>query len=526
MISDICTQKIKDENKVISCIRPSFADNLCILHHKHSEKDQDKFRNELKRTLEDKTSRIIDLREVTFPGGYIIFKDREIKKPIIFDDSIFLGRPAHFERTTFQKHCSFRNVIFHSELVFDNCHFNEIVNFDYAKIERIGAHFKTCTFEKEAVFYGTNFNASTQFTNDSVFKGTASFESAIVASRLSIKDSTFVKELSFNECTVSKTIDFVNVKLDGTNYFKVKTLDGGTFSFRGTEFQGNTYFSERHFNSNPPNFMKCVMSGVRMLELPILLKEKNYSIVNIDNCQWPKKRYWGMHLLSGRDVLADEFDLRQTLGLPDRYYQVKDKLYKFFGKKIDSIEEEASKSHKLLKAYESLHKRYFDNSEYDQAREFYVSSMVQKRKLERFFSISRLTSFMYSILSRYGESMLRPFIAMIFIWFMFPVFLLQEGYVLENRFGQSESDTVLIEKPFIEVLPDGSSEWIFVTDEYWYTLKLSFSLSTFTRGGAPRPPLASNANMILNLETFLNLLFFGFLVLGIRRRFAPKKPIR
>jgi hypothetical protein len=159
----------------------------------------------------------------------------------------------------------------------------------------------------------------------------------------------------------------------------------------------------------------------------------------------------------------------------------------------------------MVRIYRKLHESYYNRSEFDNyADEFYVSLMVAKRKATKGNWAGKFANLIYSVLSRYGQSISRPLIALLVMWAVVPVILLWLGIRLE---------------------PNGEDVLFRTWEEYFKTIQLNFSLSTLVRSSELRPPITSVQNTILLIETFLNALLGSFIGLGIRRKFAPRKPL-
>ena len=61
--------------------------------------------------------------------------------------------------------------------------------------------------------------------------------------------------------------------------------------------------------------------------------------------------------------------------------------------------------------------------------------------------------------------------------------------------------------------------------DFLRVLVVNIASASFFKAGGFGPHPFSAQSIVLNVETALNLLFGGFLVLAIRRQFAPKKPL-
>jgi len=468
-MSNSCRINELEDNPKIVCERRVKTGGYCILHNPTSDKDSTDFEPELERTLAIKNCELIDLRRVWFVGKNAPFSDRLIEKEILFDYAQFYTAVPSFTKTKFQKKCSFQAAAFGRGISFDGCKFFDLVTFKSAIFDRGTAFFINTTFHSTADFSARVIAVPLRFENGCIFE-----------SGLTIENSSITSELVFESIT-----------LYGQTSFKGVGLNNATFKFTDVKFYGRTEFgqSPSFFDSNPPKFTKCDLREVRMLDLPLDVKANGQLRLTINGCTWPKKKYW---FIQGRNIIADEKDIK--------------------------------KSPELLRAYQHLHKRYYDNSEFEQSKEFYVSFMVQKRKLREGNWLAWIFDIVFSVFSRYGESLKRPFIALIAMWFIVPILLLQLGIQLETPIRNELPKKVRM--PIELSVSNENTTFIISTQEYWKAFLLNLSLSTLIRGGEPKPALTSPANAVILFETLLNGVFLGFIALANRRIFVPKKPIQ
>jgi len=472
MMETYCTINRRNNIQNFVCERIAYDRELCILHSDNNKKDQNLFHDELKRTLEDSSIDVIDLRNVIFVGGYELFRNRIFSKKILFDNSQFILGVPTFIDVKFDQKCSFRHVSFNTGVKFASCIFNEIADFNQVGFLHQETIFEAVRFFDKAVFFGSTFSNATRFREKCIFSDGADFSGVHVRANLLVENCVFDGPLTFNNSLIESSVLFRKTLLNGHNSFLIKQLKNYTFNFDEVTFFGQTDFGEDKFSNIPPSFHRCDMKEVKILQLPILVFHNGVSKVQVEKCTWPKKNYL---FIRGRDVTADE---------------------KYRARPFD-----------LLKLYKYLHRRYFESSEYQQAIEFYVGFMIQKRKLQKGEWFAKLIDGFYSIFSRYGESISRPFWALIVMWLIVPILLLQLGIKLDSP------DVPETKFPFVNLT------------DYFRTVSLNLQLSTLVRSSELRPQITSWQSTILFFETVLNGLFLGFFALGIRRRSVPRKPI-
>ena len=401
-------------------------------------------------------------------SGYCALHDPELAKDsgqakAAIEETLNSGaNPLDFSNGIFYDTESFGHRTFKKRLIFDDSIFHQDVHF-YESAFIAGCSFKNTTFHQKVNFSHATFNVESSFVN-ATFLEKAHFADAI------LQGTSFIKT------KFKKGVDFSNATLSLPDFSETSFGVGEAVSFQSTSFdrpcvfhktifKGRTSFHNCSFNRDNAlfTFRNCDMSGLLLTECPFFPHH-----IKLLDCIWPKR--YGKR---GRLIVRDEFS-------------------------------EASSSD-VVRAYHNLHKIYYNRSEFDNnADEFYVSFMVAKRKATKGNWAGKFASLIYSILSRYGQSISRPLVYLLVMWAVFPAILLWLG---------------------IQLGPDGDVVHLGTWDEYFKAVQLNFSLSTLVRSSELRPPITSIQNTILLIETFLNALLGSFIGLGIRRRFAPKKPL-
>jgi len=327
------------------------------------------------------------------------------------------------------------------------------------------------SYDMRAVFDDAVFHENVNFSNLK-FVRCWTFQRSVFKNEVGFSDMpTTGERVLFTEAVFRSDADFSRTVIGGLVDFDRTEFHGKT-SFAGTQFQSSVRFLATQFlgevdftGANLPKairFVRCNFSGVRVLSLHGF--PGSYDLHEVT---WPKwSPRWLKALGIGRLYIYDEVNGRKSLD--------------------------------VLNAYRRLHKYYYDRSEFDLASEFYVSFMVlkrraQKARLTRF--PSWLTDLFYSLLSRYGESVTRPFLSLVALWLVVPVLL---------SLAQGES---------------------LATVGYWNMFWDNLMASTIYRTQDLINSFSFLSRKIIFVEIILNAILFSMLVLGIRRTFVPKKPL-
>ena len=232
-------------------------------------------------------------------------------------------------------------------------------------------------------------------------------------------------------------------------------------------------------------FADCDLSGLRVSSLP--MRKKNVSIDFDVGSQWYLKRrfyHWR------RSKIRDE-------DLPD----------------VNPIT--------VIDCYSYLEKYYYERSNYNLARHFYVGQMVSMRRDPNLDSPSRFLNWLYKLVSNYGESILRPICCLALTLIVFPCFLLLAGTKVHRDTSKGEEIVqVNYDCEFDLDNMDVDQLWA----DYLSAFGANLSLSTFDRKHELSPPSDSLQKGMLVAETVLNVVFASLFVVAARRKFTPKKP--
>ncbi len=475
------------------CHREIHSGQHCIFHLEDANKNMAELGAAIIAELKDTSSQTLGLTGTVFNSLSAMFDNLTISKTVHLEKAIF-DRTLFFRNVTFEKPLYMNEARFTKGVEFDNVEFLDDFYFDHAKADS----------GRECIFTGTKFRKGASFHY-------ARFESFVrICCKTEASGDTVLEETRFAECvnfrntyfqaavlfkgrlaTFENGADFESCHFgSGCGFHSVDFLDGtlailpegapNSITFDDCRIASATSFNDNLIGSTVV-FRDCNVKGVRLL--PILASvQKHPENVVTQRCSWPRTglrpgRFWSPLLYSprGRYCAADEFD--------------------------------DWKSQELLHLYSSLHSRFYNEKLYDLSNAFYDGFMVTKRKVSEGSRTAKFIDGFYSVFSRYGNSIRRPAVALLGMWLIVPLLLLLFGLKLEL---------------------DGKELTIAQLDNLWQYVEafiINISLSTLMRSDALRPPSGSVQNAILLLETVLNGFFLGFLALGIRRHFAPKKPV-
>lgn len=503
-MSETCKYKRQVNADSVACQLTAFGSGYCILHDPDPTKDVSLFEQTLHQYLENcrQQSKNVFLSGCVFPkiSG---FANRHFPVLVSFDEAVFLV-DANFAAVDFFGGCSFVGAQFRGKSEFTNMKCGQPGSFDKAEFfgeacfdgaawsstfsMREATFRKAVTLERMvveriALFDGGRFESSVSFAGTS-FKDRlnmpkAHFECEVLFARCSFArhaifaGSVFSKTADFCEISTQESLSFADVAFHGLVRFDKARL-GQRLSFHRTKFLNSAEL--KGVQTEGVTIQGCDLRGFRFLDvLP------NTEFYDIEDVRWPRKRvfrWW-----KGRHFVPDE--------------------------------PEAPKSSKLRNFYRELHKTYYDQNEFQLARDFYIGFMVMKRRTMKGERVTQVLDWLYEKTSLYGESIRRPFLCLIALWLICPLILLALGVRLEP--GQSE----VVQR--VRLWPLGNP--IFFTQVYWKAFVLNLSLSTIVRTSELQPVITSAQNALLILETALNALFAAFLAIGVRRHFAPKKPL-
>ncbi|PTV98366.1 pentapeptide repeat protein [Halanaerobium saccharolyticum] len=234
-----CKHNYKDDfGKYHECNNKAWKNskkNYCILHAKNNKKPKELFNDKLNEKIKNNKNKELDLTEVYF-CDLSIFKNREIKKRIIFNNSYFTN-----------------------ECVFEGTLFKEKVNFSYVKSPKGSITFKNVVFKKDCEFSSIDFYQI--YLSNVKFFGRANFKNSkikmlditdcgktIFMSLADFSNTKFVLKANFSDSIFEKEVRFYNTKFHNNVNFD-RSIFKNSVKFSGSEFKEvtckKTFFEDK-----------------------------------------------------------------------------------------------------------------------------------------------------------------------------------------------------------------------------------------------------------------------------------------
>jgi len=234
-----CKHNYKDDfGKYHECNNKAWKNskkNYCILHAKNNKKPKELFNDKLNEKIKNTKNKELDLTEVYF-CDLSIFKNREIKKRIIFNNSYFTN-----------------------ECVFEGTLFKEKVNFSYVKSPKGSITFKNVVFKKDCEFSSIDFYQI--YLSNVKFFGRANFKNSkikmlditdcgktIFMSLADFSNTKFVLKANFSDSIFEKEVRFYNTKFHNNVNFD-RSIFKNSVKFSGSEFKEvtckKTFFEDK-----------------------------------------------------------------------------------------------------------------------------------------------------------------------------------------------------------------------------------------------------------------------------------------
>jgi hypothetical protein len=515
-----CAYRKVIDGQTVTCLREALRDSdLCIIHSPANAKQPGTIQAAIRRELDNTELNALDFRGGKFPDlGDVFCKRSSIKPPVLFDGAEF-NLPLNIEDTVFERSCSMRGIIQHKPLSFTRVQIGGDFVLAPAGDSVGSARLTRLTAKGRFEVHAAESNFQLRLSEESLLEGPAVLKGPFKV--FVIENTAFKKSFQFENAKVQGPFLLHNVAFSGPTNLSLQEISQSP-TFRNVQFQDVTRFEPAPLISREPMFQECDLTGVRFLTLPPTLWQ-GYDVAkrNIVDCTWPRRLrgIFRRHRLH----VADEEDRSRIVAVVRVQAWIAKLLRRFrnhgenWGQSyIDVADHDYYFVLNLSKLYRVLHKKYYMDSEFTTASEFYISFMTMKRKANKGRFWARAVDLFYALFSRYGESIARPLIALSLIWTSATIFLMSLGIPLD-----SERPTVDISYSF--GLSDGP--FFLWLGDFWRAFAVNLASLSFFKAGAFVPKPFSDQSIVLIVEMILNVVFVGFLALAIRRQFAPKKPM-
>jgi len=373
-----------------------------------------------------------------------------------------------------------------------------------------------CKFYGDASFQGLRFESYASFFSSQFF-GEADFMYA--GGDPYHRQASFGGQAIFNGVKFHKKVNFSACRFEALPEFK------------GTEFHDAAVFGWATIapvNIRPEEdwleFRHCVFSGQADFEV-----RPNEKVAGIRFAYCNLEGLLFSTLPRGKSRIEFE-NITGWCTRKRRYQWPRKKIRDEFNEPYDAI--------KVIDNYRFLEKYFYDHSDASLARHFYIGQMVALRRDPNYDKASRLMNRLYQLVSNYGASVLRPATAILLSLAIFPLFLLFSGINVHREQSAPQNmredydkvdrgqDTLQIRLTNYDIGSVWNKGWGgHFWEDYRSAVGANLSLSTFDRRHELSPPSDSISKGLLVVETVLNLVLASLVVVGVRRKFTPKKPL-
>jgi len=362
---------------------------LCILHTWSPQKDRRAFEAALSA---HRKVRGDSFAFFTFPAG-VSFYEATFAGSVSFSGARFLG-DAPFNKATFAADADFTAATFTAKASFSSAKFRERARFSHA------------TFAAEASFASATFAAEAEFER-ATFTGDANFLQAQFAEKANFRNVTFAQEAHFwvaafgsadfvlarfskpahfYRATFTKQAEF-GAYFDAGADFQQATFAQGPVSFRGSTFQGPTFFVAGGLAPT-----QALFAGVEVDCRELVIQPAEALIVR--NADLRKCRLLDTDLRKAEltDVLWPRIGPR--FGTYDEIVPLPPGVERPWGR--------------IERLYRELKQNHEDRHDYERAGDFHYGEKEMRRRNPRTPRLLRAFLTAYAGVSGYGENYLRP----------------------------------------------------------------------------------------------------------------------
>ncbi len=568
------------------CARPSHQaagydlQAFCLMHSRDPNKDNQAFQVEMEDILRkaEIADGVADFRAFVFIEARYL--GRTFKPSCIFSGAMFtqeadfrgatFARDAHFHGTRFTQIANFRGVTFTQFAHFSEATFTQTAQFRVAAFA-LDANFSRATFTRDAHFAKATFTRDAHFDEaalaqdasfgEATFTGDAHFGQATFAEDADFRGARFMRDAHFRHATFAQHADFREATFAQDVYFRevIFTEDanfsGATLSqaadFRDAKFRDILRFRKTRFRGDP-GLMPAKDDG--RLPGPVFTRTKFDKPQNVEFYQ----TYLGQALLHNCDVSNLNFsDVTWRLRRGSRKLMIFDEhievgadhsgagIQKQSDYRWDVTEglrppqgDPNERNYSLVaEIYQQLNKNYDERRDYLAAGDFYYGEMEMKRLA----GPQRIPAFRwwhqnfglvawYKYASAYGESYIRPVVALLIVLAIFTLLFPWAG--LDRNEKSASPITAVAGKPTPPAPPSELSyqhfsdfvqtyhgaKWVAPAAFFGNSFMTSLSMFPFQRELKYEPSYPWGETLA-RLELLLTSTLIGLFLLAVRRQF-------
>jgi uncharacterized protein YjbI with pentapeptide repeats len=484
----------------------------------------------------------------------VSFSGAQFDEESSFASAVF-RRPSSFDLAVFKKTTDFHEASFSSETSFAQAHFEATSDFSSCHF-RGKANFSTTMFGGEAQFRGSEFEANSNFSSSS-FKSDATFTEVRFQRTYFISASfqtarferaSFGAAAEFMASSFGGEVDFVMASLEGPAGFR-ESIFKKDARFSLAVFRGDASFSKSVIEAGA-HFDQVRFQGELAFDLSVLKGDVDFSSARFSD-------YLTVAVATGS---ANRFSLNfqySKIEQPTRVTFQKMTLrphwlvqanfqqanfvnvtwdFMWISVEVETLVRRGGENtipHRILsRTYRQLAVNAEENHRYDEASRFRYSAMatrwqegwfkkpwwrrpkfgirsswhrLNQNRLVAWLRGDHLT-FLYWLMSGYGERVFRALVALMVIWLGFALLYTCVGFARWDSKPSSETEYQLVRRDEMgQPLPLKSA--------------LTYSIGVMSLQKPDPKPATNTAYALVVFETILGPVQAALLALAIRRKF-------
>lgn len=492
---------------------------VCLMHSLDPAKDDAQFQQEIDTIIVASTmaTGIADFTRFVFPTAQYMV--RTFPARCIFPNAIF-WKEANFYSATFEHGADFESAHFEDEANFTRAKFGARTSF-HSAVFKGDTHFATdfahevtfvmAHFAQEAGFYNASFAADATFSSVK-FEGKAVFSRAVFHKKANFGNASFFQEAFFPVATFEQEADFMWANFTLNVDFEHATFKKAV-SFHEAVFHAGVEFRETQFRNDGEALPGPIFSLAQFMAPEAAVFYRTYlgqalfytcdvSRLTFSSVHW-RKRPNGKYQLFEESVDLKEFaDLQHEAD--ERDYQL------------------------IAETYQQLKKNYDGRMDYWTAGDFHYGEMEMKRlhsprknKAARWLHRNLGLVAWYRYASEYGESYVRPLLALLAVLALFTLLFPIPGMV----FTKADNPNT---PPAFPVLNYGDfpayihaykgPTWIGLLAFFGHSLMTALSVAGFQKELIYQPAYPWGRALAL-LELLLTSTLIALFLLALRRQF-------
>ena len=401
---------------------------VCLMHSLDPSKDDAQFQQEIDAIVVASSiaTGIADFSRFVFPASQYMV--RTFPAMCLFANAVFL-KEANFYSAVFEHGAVFQSAQFEDEASFTRSQFGAEANF-HSAVFKGDAHFSTdfthevtfvmARFAKDAGFYGASFTSRATFSSVK-FEGDAKFPRATFRNEADFGNIDFFQKAFFAVATFEQETDFtstrftLNVDFEHTTFKKVVNFSEAVFS-AGVEFRETQFRNDSELLPGPIFSLTQFMAPETAVFYRTYLGQALFY-----NCEASRLTFssvnWRTRSNGKRQLFEECVDLTD---FSDLWHHTNERDYQL-----------------IAETYQQLKKNYDGRQDYWTAGDFHYGEMEMKRlhsprknKAVRWLHRNLGLVAWYRYASEYGESYVRPLLALAVVLAVFTIFFPIPGLVL------------------------------------------------------------------------------------------------